>query len=75
VLRLARTIYFSFLSSCPAGLEPCGIVLNGHGVGGRVVFEAPVLLPEEQFVPIDWLRSRGYGRNRPARGAPSRPPL
>jgi hypothetical protein len=40
-----------------------------------VVFEAPVLLPDEQFVPIDWLRNRSGGRNRPSRPAPSRGPL
>jgi hypothetical protein len=75
VLRLARAIYFSFLASCPTGLDPVGIVLDGHGAGGRVVFDPPVLLPEEQFVPIDWLRARGYGRGRTNRSAPSRPPI
>ncbi len=75
VLRLARQIYFQFLSSCPGAIEPAGIVLDATGAGGRVVFEPPVLLPEEQFVPIDWLRNRGSGRARPNRPGPSRSSL
>ena len=75
VLNLARQVYFRFLSSGPSGIEPAGIVLNVAATGGRVVFEAPVLLPDEHFVPIDWLRNRSGGRNRPSRPAPSRGPL
>jgi hypothetical protein len=72
VLQLARQVYFRFLSSGPGGIEPAGIVLKTAAPEGRVVFEAPVLLPDEHFVPIDWLRSRSGGRNRPNRAAPSR---
>jgi hypothetical protein len=50
-------------------------VLKAAATEGRVVFEAPVLLPDEQFVPIDWLRNRSGGRSRPSRTAPSRGPL
>jgi hypothetical protein len=75
VLNLARQVYFRFLSSGPGGIEPAGIVLKAAAAEGRVVFEAPVLLPDEQFVPIDWLRNRSGGRNRPSRPAPSRGPL
>lgn len=39
-----------------------GIVLAGQGDLGRAVFEPPVLLPEEQFVPLDLIRG---GRARP----------
>ena len=39
-----------------------GIVLAGQGDLGRAVFEPPVLLPEEHFVPIDLIRG---GRARP----------
>jgi len=75
VLQLARQVYFRFLASGPGGIEPAGIVLKAAATEGRVVFEAPVLLPDEQFVPIDWLRNRNGGRNRPSRPAPSRGPL
>lgn len=75
VLRLARGIYFSFLATGPCSQEPVGIVLDGHGAGGRVVFDLPVLLPEEQFVPIDWVRARSVGRSRSGRPPSGRPPL
>jgi hypothetical protein len=75
VLHLARQVYFRFLSSGPGGLEPAGIVLKAAATDGRVVFEAPVLLPDEHFVPIDWLRNRSGVRNRSSRSAPSRGPL
>jgi len=60
LLRQAREIYFAFLSGGSAVADPLGIVVSSGGAG-RVVFELPVLLPEELFVPIDWLRSRGPG--------------
>ena len=76
VLGLARRIYFQFLASGPVALEPVGIVLDGSGSGGRVVVDPPVLLPDEQFVPIDWLRNRGAGRGRQGgRSGLTRPPL
>ena len=75
VLQLARQVYFRFLSSGPGGVEPAGIVLKVAATEGRVVFDAPVLLPDEHFVPIEWLRNRSVGRNRPGRPAPSRGPL
>ncbi|MEB3319741.1 MAG: hypothetical protein VKI63_02220 [Cyanobium sp.] len=56
VLRQARSVLFHYQHDCPAGPEPCGVVL--HQAGGRVVFERPVLLPDEQFVPLELLRSR-----------------
>ena len=74
VLGLARGVYFAYLSACSAGAEPLGVVLAEAG-GGRVVFELPVLLPRDQFVPIEWLRSRSQGRGRGSRGsAPGRTP-
>ena len=58
----ARRIYFTYLEQCPCGSEPIGIVLSGQGDLGRAVFEVPVLLPDEQFVPLDLIRG---GRARP----------
>ncbi len=74
VLGLARGVYFAYLSACSAGADPLGVVLAAAG-GGRVVFEVPVLLPKEQFVPIEWLRNRSQGRARGSRGSGlGRPP-
>lgn len=68
VLKQARRIYFNYVEQCPAGVEPIGIVLESRGGLGRVVFEPPVLLPEEQFVPMELLRGRNAGRARSIRG-------
>lgn len=72
VLHLARQVYFRFLATAPASIEPAGIVLKTAATEGRVVFDAPVLLPDEHFVPIDWLRTRSISRPRPSRPVPSR---
>ncbi len=58
LIARARRIYFTYLEQCPCGGEPVGIVLAGQGELGRAVFEAPILLPEEQFVPLDLIRGR-----------------
>nr|WP_216909091.1 hypothetical protein [Synechococcus sp. CCY 0621] len=72
LLRHGRRVYFRFLESCPTAPEPLGVVLLGAGPQGRVVFEAPILLPDEQFVPLDLLRPRPT-RPRAGRGGPNRP--
>ncbi len=56
----ARLALFHYMERCPGGNDPCGVVLQGDR--GRVVFEQPVLLPDEQFVPIDLLRGRPTSR-------------
>jgi hypothetical protein len=48
-----------------------GVVMVGESIQGRVVFDPPVLLPEEQFVPIDLVRTRP--RTRSGRSATTRP--
>ena len=48
-----------------AGLEPAD-----GSPEGRVVFEPPVLLPREQFIPLELVRGR-QGRGRTPR-SPSR---
>jgi hypothetical protein len=59
VLRRARQVYFHYFEHCPGGSEPLGIVLQSTTSHGRVVFDLPVLLPEEQFVPLEMIRGRG----------------
>jgi hypothetical protein len=56
VFQLARQALFHYMERCPAGNDPIGVVLQGER--GRVVFEQPILLPDEQFVPIELLRGR-----------------
>ncbi len=51
---------FRYQEGCPAGPEPCGVVLLG--ARGRVVFEQPVLLPHEQFIPIELLQGRAAAK-------------
>jgi hypothetical protein len=60
VFQLARRALFRYLEHCPAGGDPIGVVLQGQR--GRVVFEQPILLPDEQFVPIELLRGRQSAR-------------
>jgi hypothetical protein len=69
LLGSARQVYHAFLSTGPTGVEPAGVVMVGESRQGRVVFDLPVLLPQEQFVPIDWLRGRSQTRSRSPRGS------
>jgi hypothetical protein len=78
LFRLARLIYFRHLETSPIHFEPLGIVVvadgdPARGVQGRVVFDAPVLLPDEQFVPLEMLRLRGPARGRSGRAPSPRP--
>jgi len=72
LLGSARQIYHAFLSTGPTGVEPAGVVMVGESRQGRVVFDLPVLLPQEQFVPMDWLRGRSPSRSRSPRGGTPR---
>ena len=68
VIGVARAVYFAYLQDSGGGLEPCGVVISGAAADqGRIVFEQPVLLPGEQYIPIDLMRSRTTGRNRSPR--------
>ena len=58
LIALARKIYFQHLSESGQSLEPCGVVVNIHLNDGRVVFEAPTLLPDEQFISADLIGRR-----------------
>ena len=79
VIQAARRILFQSLELGHAGHEPSGVVLNGKQIlQGRIVFDQPVLLPDEQFVPINLIRGRlarsGAARLRLPR-KPTSPPL
>lgn len=64
LFALARSVMFRHMESCPDGPEPIGVVLadgdrEGGGLTrGRVVFSVPILLPDEQFVPLELLSAR-----------------
>ncbi|WP_225867459.1 hypothetical protein [Cyanobium sp. NIES-981] len=47
---------YAYMDRCPSGPDPCGVVLQAGR--GRVVFELPVLLPDEQFIPLDLIRGK-----------------
>ena len=72
LIRLARRVYFTYLSDTPGGIEPIGVVVAVDQNEGRVVFEAPVLLPEEDFLGLDLIRGRTkqgrQARNRSVMG-------
>jgi hypothetical protein len=76
VIQAARRVLFQALEHNPAGADPSGVVL--HGTQGRLVFDLPVLLPDEQFVPIELIRGRlarsGTSRLRLPRKPSSSPP-
>jgi hypothetical protein len=73
VLRSARSVYFHYLSGAVGGQEPLGVVMTEGAGRGRVVFDTPVLLPHEQFVPIDLLRNRNGSGRRNGRNGIGRP--
>ncbi|MEB3276407.1 MAG: hypothetical protein VKM92_05505 [Cyanobacteriota bacterium] len=66
LISRARSIYWRFLSTGGiASPPPRGVVLQG--TWGRVVFSWPTLLPEELFVPGDWITGPGPFSGRPLR--------
>jgi hypothetical protein len=60
VFQQARRVIQRYQEGCPCGPDPCGVVLQGRR--GRVVFEPPVLLPDEQFVSVELLQGRPAAR-------------
>ncbi len=63
LLRAARAVLNAYLGEGWGQDDPVGVVLSPDQRSGRVVFDPPVLLPDELFVPLDLIRGRG----RPAR--------
>ncbi len=79
VIPAARRVLLQGIDLGASMAEACGVVLNAdpRNLQGRIVFDQPVLLPNEQFVPIDLIRGRlgrsGASRLRLPR-KPSSPP-
>ena len=67
MLQVGRQLYLSHLERHGARVEPLGVVIETRHFSGRMVFEPPVLLPDEQFLEIDLLRRRTHGRLRQRR--------
>ena len=59
LIQLARSVYFSYLTNTPSAPDPMGVVVDQGRAIGRVVFESPVLLPDEEYVSFDLIRQRG----------------
>lgn len=80
VLQAARQVLFQYQQQWPIGPDPCGVVLTlagqaqGHGGPGRVVFTAPILLPQEQYVAMEWIRGRANRSSSPRLRMPRRAP-
>jgi hypothetical protein len=55
----ARAIYQKYLQIHEhRGKEPIGVVLNPISYRGKLLFrQAPVLLPEERFIPLHQMRN------------------
>ena len=63
LIARARSIYFRYLSDAGRSTEPTGVVLCASSGEGRVVFEVPTLLPEEEFIATQLLRGKSPRRN------------
>jgi len=71
LLTAARRVLFAYLGDGGGADDPVGVVLTADQRQGRVVFELPVLLPNEQYVPLDLIRG-GERLSRGRRSAPAR---
>lgn len=58
LILAARRIYADFLVAAMGSGKPTGVVLLADRRQGRVVFDPPVLLPDELFIPLEQLRAR-----------------
>ena len=70
VIGRARVVYLQHMTRSPLAGEPLGVVLveemssrrssdpGPATLQGRVVFECPILLPTEIYVPLEWLKGR-----------------
>jgi hypothetical protein len=58
IVRAARALYQTYLQVHEnRAREPIGVVLNPISYRGKLLFrQAPVLLPQERFIPLDEMR-------------------
>ena len=78
VLRAARHVLFHYQQHSPMGREPMGVVLQGAGQSqpeqyGRVVFDIPILLPDEHFIAMEWILWRSKRGQGPRLRIPKQP--
>ena len=69
---------FQYQQQCPLGRDPFGVVLQGGvqgqpGQQGRVVFDTPILLPDEQFIAMEWILGRSKRGQGPRLRMPKQP--
>ena len=58
LIAVARRVYFRHLTTHGSSQDPLGVVVNAQHDDGRVVFEIPTLLPEEQFISAELIGLR-----------------
>ena len=78
VLRAARQVLFHYQQQCPMARDPFGVVLQGgiqaqRWQQGRVVFDTPILLPDEQFIALEWILGRSKRGQGPRLRMPKQP--
>jgi hypothetical protein len=75
LIQRARRVYWDYLTAGGSTTPPPqGVVLQASS--GRVVFDWPTLLPDEQFIPGEWLQGfmpAGVARLSRARSSTSAP--
>jgi len=58
LIERARRVFWRYWQQGAApSAAPCGVVLQGNS--GKVVFDLTALLPDEEFVPVEWIQGRG----------------
>tara|TARA_Y100001968_G_C19420930_1_gene751695 strand:+ start:1242 stop:1454 length:213 start_codon:yes stop_codon:yes gene_type:complete len=57
IINNARSVYFEYLCNSCFNSEPKGVVFNQKIGEGKVIFNNPILLPDEHFIPIEYIKS------------------
>ena len=64
LMQKAGVIYFEYLSINLHGVDPIGVVIHRQSEQGRIVFENPPLLLNEQYLRIEYLSAKKSGSRK-----------